>query len=127
MISANDVEEIHKLLIDTFGGSHGIRDLSALQSALPRPFQTFEGKELYPTAIAKASALLESILFNHPFIDDNKRTGYVVTRLFLINNGFDIKATEIEKFHFVMEIASAKISFDQIAEWLGKHLIDSSG
>ena len=127
MISVNDVEEIHKLLIDNFGGSHGIRDSSALQSALSRPFQTFEGKELYPTVIAKGAALFESLLFNHPFIDGNKRTGYVVTRLFLINNGFDIKATEDEKFQFVMEIASAKISFDQIAEWLGKHLIDSSG
>ena len=127
MISVNDVDEIHKLLIDSFGGSHGIRDSSALQSALSRPFQTFEGKELYPTVIAKAAALFESLLFNHPFIDGNKRTGYVVTRLFLINNGFDIKATEDEKFQFVMEIASAKISFDQIAEWLGKHLIGTRG
>ena len=127
MIPVKDVQEIHKLLIETFGGSQGIRDLSALQSALSRPFQTFEGKELYPTVIAKAAALLESILFNHPFIDGNKRTGYVVTRLFLINNGFDIKANENEKFEFVILIASGKIQFDQIAEWLGKHLADSSG
>jgi len=48
------------------------RDISALESALKRPFQTFDNKELYPTAIDKAAALVESILNNHPFIDGNK-------------------------------------------------------
>jgi death on curing protein len=77
MISIKEAEQIHKILIDTFGGAHGIRDLSALESALSRPFQTFDDKELYPTAIDKAAALAESILNNHPFVDGNKRTGYV--------------------------------------------------
>ena len=76
MIPLKEVEHIHKLLIDTFGGSHGVRDLSALLSALARPFQTFDNKELYPTPIDKAASLLESIVSNHPFIDGNKRTAY---------------------------------------------------
>ena len=127
MIPLKDVEEIHKLLIETFGGSHGIRDLSSLQSALSRPFDTFQGNELYPTVIIKAAALIESIISNHPFIDGNKRTGYVVTRLFLINNGFDIEGTQDEKYEFVIQIASGQMDFDQIAEWLGRHLISKSG
>jgi death-on-curing protein len=53
MISTREVKEIHKILIDRFGGSHGIRDLAALDAALARPFQTFDNKELHPTAIDK--------------------------------------------------------------------------
>ena len=64
MIPIKEVEQIHKLLISTFGGSHGIRDIAALESALARPFQTFEEKELYPTIVGKAASLIESILVN---------------------------------------------------------------
>lgn len=87
MISVVEVEQLHKLLIDQFGGSHGIRDMTALESAILRPFQTFDNHDPYPSVIDKAASLVESILVNHPFIDGNKRTGYLVLRLFLINNG----------------------------------------
>jgi death on curing protein len=121
MIPTKGVEQIHKLLIDTFGGSHGIRDLSALESALARPFQTFDSKELYSTPIDKAASLIKSILNNHPFIDGNKRTGYVLARLFLLQNGVDIKANQQDKYEFVMNIASGKLRFEEIASWLEKH------
>ena len=49
MISVKEAQQIHKLLIDSFGGAHGIRDVSSLESAVKRPFQTFDNKELYPT------------------------------------------------------------------------------
>ncbi len=122
MIALEDIEQIHKTLIDLFGGAQGVRDLSALQSALARPFQTFEGKELHPTAIDKAAALIESILINHPFVDGNKRTGYVTMRSFFILNGFDIKATQDEKYLFVINIASGKLSIEAIIEWLNNHV-----
>ena len=86
MISVKEVEKIHAILIGKFGGSHGIRDLGSLESALARPFQRFENEELYPSPILKAAALLESILINHPFIDGNKRTAYTIVRLFLLSN-----------------------------------------
>src|ERR1041385_6736209 len=106
MISTKEAEEIHKSLIDNFGGSHGIRDVNGLESALARPFQTFENKELYPTIVLKAAALLESVLFNHPFIDGNKRTGYTLLRLFLLSNGVDIRASQDEKHDFIISVAS---------------------
>ena len=121
MISVKEVEEIHKILIDNFGGSHGIRDLGGLESALARPFQNFGDQELYPSPILKAAALLESILINHPFIDGNKRTGYTLLRLFLLSNGFDIKASQDEKYNFIISTASGKKDFDSIAEWLTSH------
>ena len=72
MITLSQVEQIHKILIDKFGGSHGVRDYGTLSSALSRPYSTFDSQELYPTTIQKAAALIESILINHPFVDGNK-------------------------------------------------------
>jgi death-on-curing protein len=82
MISFKETEEIHQILIGEFGGSQGIRDKEALSSALARPFQTFDNKDLYTTPVHKAASLIESILINHPFVDGNKRTGYVLMRYF---------------------------------------------
>lgn len=122
MITLNQVEQIHKILIDQFGGSHGVRDYGTLSSALSRPYSTFDGNELYPTAIQKAAALIESILINHPFVDGNKRTGYVLMRLLLIEHSLDINATQDEKYQFVIRIASSKSNFNDIIYWLEHHI-----
>ena len=124
MIEVEEIEQIHKILIEFFGGSQGIRDLSALKSALARPFQTFEKSDLHSTIVSKAAALIESILINHPFIDGNKRTGYVAMRSFLISNGLDIEATQDEKYQFVVNIASGKIRLEEIKEWIANHLAE---
>ena len=127
MISVKEAEEIHKILINTFGGSHGLRDLSSLESALARPFQSFENQELYPSVILKAAALLESILINHPFIDGNKRLGYTLMRLFLLSNGLDIKASQDDKYEFIISVASGEKDFDSITEWLALHTLQNIG
>ena len=61
MISIKEVEQIHNLLIEEFGGAKGIRDLGALGAAINRPFATFDQQELYPNSVDKA-AIIESIL-----------------------------------------------------------------
>lgn len=109
---------IHSTLIDLFGGASPIRDNILLESALMRPYQTFDAMDLHRTAITKAAALIESILINHPFIDGNKRTGYVLLRLLLLGQGFDIYASLDEKYAFVIAIASGKLKYDGIMEWL---------
>ena len=118
MITLHQVEHIHKILIEQFGGSHGIRDYSTLLSALSRPYSTFDNNELYPTVIQKAAALIESILNNHPFVDGNKRTGYVLMRLLLMEHGLDIMATQDQKYQFVISIASGEFNFNEIQSWL---------
>lgn len=118
MIRIKEVEQLHKILIDKFGGSHGVRDKSALESAIARPFQTFDGKDLYPSILEKAASLIESILINHPFIDGNKRTGYTLLRLFLIQNGLDISASQDNKYEFVINIASGTLKYEGIVSWL---------
>jgi death-on-curing protein len=124
MISYEDVLNIHEFLIYKFGGSHGIRDESLLKSALSRPFQTFDQVDLYKSHVEKAAALIKSVVINHPFIDGNKRTGYVLMRLYLMENNLDISANQNEKYEFVISIASGIRSYNQIAEWIQSHLIE---
>ena len=118
MIPIKEVEQLHRILIDKFGGSHGIRDLTAIESAIARPFQTFDGNDLYPSVLEKAVSLIESILVNHPFIDGNKRTGYTLLRLYLIQNGLDINASQDNKYEFVINIASGSLKYEGILSWL---------
>lgn len=121
MIHQIEVEDIHKLLIENFGGLAGIKEHKLLSSALNRPFQVFDGKELYCGIISKAAALIEGIISNQPFIDGNKRTGYMIMRLFLIKNKINIEASQNEKYDFVMGVASGKCDFYRIVDWINKH------
>ncbi|MDP4265129.1 MAG: type II toxin-antitoxin system death-on-curing family toxin [Bacteroidota bacterium] len=123
MIPIKEVEQLHRILIDKFGGLHGIRDNAALESALARPFQTFDGRELYSPVLEKAASLSESILINHPFIDGNKRTGYTLLRFFLIQNGIDITASQDNKYEFVIDIASGTLKYEGIVSWLTSNTV----
>lgn len=118
MISTAEVQKIHDILIEKFGGANGVRDKNALLSALNRPYSTFEEQDLYPTAIEKAAAIMESIVTNHPFVDGNKRTGYVLMRLMLMHDGIDITANENDKYEFVIDIARGEMDFEQIKQWI---------
>lgn len=118
MISITSVLEIHQTLIEHFGGSHGLRDQGALEAALARPYATFGGEDLYVSPIHKAAAILQSISINHPFIDGNKRTAYVLMRLILLENGYDINANEDEKYNLVIRVASGELEVEDIVREL---------
>lgn len=92
MISVKQALAIHKIAIEKFGGSDGIRDFGNLESALARPFQTFDGTDLYPTFEEKAAAIGESIIINHPFLDGNKK----------------ITLSDDEVYRFVIDISTGK-------------------
>ena len=127
MISIKEVEIIHNILIDKFGGSKGIRDIGLLESALARPFATFDGNELYPSPIEKASAILESIVINHPFIDGNKRTGYTLMRLILLENELDIFASQEEKYQLVVSASIGEYRLEEIKSWIQSNLKNQNG
>jgi death-on-curing family protein len=78
---------LHARLITETGGSHGVRDLGLLQSAIARPQASFEDADLYPDLFTQAAALLDSLIRNHPFVDGNKRTVITAASFFLWVNG----------------------------------------
>lgn len=116
MIEIDEIIKIHNIIIEKFGGLRGVRDKNALDSAINRPYATFDNKELYPTIVEKASAIIESVIINHPFIDGNKRMGYILMRLMLIENSKDIEATQEEKYKFVIGISTGKLKIPGIKE-----------
>ena len=122
MISIKEVEIIHNILIDKFGGAKGIRDFGLLESALARPFATFDCTDLYPSPIEKAAAIMESIVINHPFIDGNKRTAYTFMRLILLEYKLDIVASQEEKYKFVIAASKGDYKFEEIKSWIASNL-----
>ena len=122
MIEISEVEKIHDILIERFGGAKGIRDKGTLESAIGRPFQTFDGKDLYPDPVDKAAAIFESIVSNHPFVDGNKRTAYVLMRLILKRNQLDIEVGQDVKYDFVIKAAKGELTFDKIKTWIRNNL-----
>ena len=122
MIEISEVEKIHDILIERFGGAKGIRDRGILESAIGRPFQTFDGKDLYPDPVDKAAAIFESIVSNHPFVDGNKRTAYVLMRLILKRNQLDIEVDQDVKYDFVIKAAKGELAFDKIKMWIKNNL-----
>ena len=88
----SEVLELHEQIISRSGGIPGILNLNALESALGQPRMTFGGTDLYPTIAEKASALGFSLIKNHPFVDGNKRSGHAAMEVFLVLNGFEIRA-----------------------------------
>lgn len=123
MISVAQAEQIHNVLIEKFGGLTGIRDLAGLEAALARPYATFDQHELYPEPIDKAAAVFESLVINHPFMDGNKRISYVLMRLTLLENGFDIVASQDEKHEMVIAASKGEIRFDEIRKWIGGKIL----
>lgn len=122
MITLDEVLAIHQLAIKKFGGIAGVRDMNLLDAAINRPYATFDQQELYPTAVEKAAAILESIVKNHPFSDGNKRTGYVLMRLILLKSGNDIAAAGEEKYKFVISVAEGKLDYEAIKSWIQRNL-----
>jgi death-on-curing protein len=123
MIQIEFVINVHEILIEKFGGIHGIRDKKRLESAISRPFMTFDQQDLYPSPIEKAAALLESVISNHPFLDGNKRIGYVLMQYFLMENNLEVSATQTEKYEFIIRIAQGQLDYVQIRLWLSERVI----
>lgn len=120
-ITLDVVLAIHDNMVDTYGGSHGIRDLGLIQSAIARPQSSFDGEDLYPSIFDKAAALFHSLMFNHAFVDGNKRTTIVSTARFLLMNGFELDVSKKEFVSFPLKVENNHLSIEEISTWLKKN------
>jgi death-on-curing protein len=122
-LTAQEVLFIHGRMIATTGGSHGVRDIGMLASAVGRPQATFGGEELYPDVFTKAAALMASLIQNHPFVDGNKRTGITATGLFLRRNGWRLQTSNEELERFTLRVAMERAPVEEIAGWLRQYAL----
>jgi death-on-curing protein len=120
-ISLDIVIAIHDDMVEKYGGNSGIRDLVLIQSAIARPQSSFQGEELYANIFDKAAALFHSIIFNHAFIDGNKRTAMVSTARFLSINEYTFDVNDKEFVNFPLQVESNHLSIEKISEWLKTH------
>jgi death-on-curing protein len=107
-IDERDVLALHDRLLALHGGAVGLRDDGLLKSALARPQQHFAYAES-PDIVDMAAAYTWGIVRNHPFVDGNKRTGFVVGVLFLELNGYRFNASEEDAAQMVLELASGNL------------------
>src|SRR5687767_9792205 len=113
---------MHEDSIRMFGGSAGIRDQGLLESALARPLNIwgYQG----PVAMTRlAAAHASGIIWNHPFVDGNKRTGFLAAYTFLDRNGLKLTATEVDATITTLALAASELSEEQYAEWLAANAV----
>ena len=120
-VSAQVVQAIHDRQLAEHGGLAGIRDDGAVQSALARP----ENLASYgrPDAADLAAAYAWGIARNHGFADGNKRTAWVVARLFLADNGHTLRFEPVEAVRTVEAVASGALSESGLATWFRERLV----
>ncbi len=122
-LTREQILHLHKELINQTGGSHGVKSLDLLDSAINAPFQSFDYIELFPSLQQKATRLGYGIIMNHPFIDGNKRTGAHTMLVFLSLNGIELEYTQNELSEVILNVASSKYSYEKLLEWVINHQI----
>ena len=115
-IDVADVLSFHEVMLGRFGGLPGVRDAALLDSAVNRPRQLFAYGE--PDGFALAAAVADGIVRNHPFLDGNKRAGFMAAYVFLGANGHEIEAAEEDVVVRTLALAAGAIGAAEYARWL---------
>lgn len=115
-IELDDCHAVHEELLKRFGGSEGVREAGLLESALERPKNLLAYGE--PSLFDLAACYAMGIVKNHPFVDGNKRTGFVAAALFLECNGYRLEAPEEHAVLQTLALASGEITERDYSLWL---------
>jgi death-on-curing protein len=118
-LTVAEVVAIHHCQIEEYGGESGLLNQGALESAVFRPQTGY-----YNDLSEEATALLKSLVNNHPFVDGNKRVGFAAAHTFLLMNGFDLDVSSKAAFEFMIRaISDGKFRFALLHEWIAAHLV----
>jgi death-on-curing protein len=115
-LTLNEVIDINRLTTQKHGGLHGIREVSLLESAIANPqnLHHYQNSDIYTLA----SNYAISIIKNHPFLDGNKRTGFLAMDLFLRISGKVVKFPHKEAVEIMVKVATSEVSLEKLSEWL---------
>jgi len=120
-LSVSDIIVLHQKVIDKTGGSHGIRDIGLIESAVTRAYATFGGNDLYETVEAKIAVTVYSLVSNHGFVDGNKRIS-IAAMLFLLQlNGYKLQYSQQELIDLGLGLASGNLDENDIQQWIKTH------
>ncbi len=117
----DQVLQLHKKALQDYGGSPGVRDNGLLESAIAQPESSFGGAYLNETIFLMSAAYFFHISQNQPFIDGNKRAGFLSTFAFLKINGYNLKATNEETYPFLIEVAEGRKTKEDLANFIEQH------
>ena len=109
---------LHQLVAQESGGDPGLRDEALLESALASAFQTFGGRDLFPTKEEKAAALGHTLVSDHAFVDGNKRIGMLVMLSFLETNGIPLRATDADIAAAGLAVAAGTMDRKGLLDWI---------
>jgi len=121
-LSVEDVLEVHRRVVEEFGGKAGLRDRGLLESAVAMPRSTFGGRELHTDLVAKAAAYFFHLCANHPFLDGNKRVAVAAAELFLLINNHELVAADDLVEELAIGVAGGEWSKDQVIEFFEAHV-----
>lgn len=119
-LDASDALAVHDRQLAEHGGGTGVRDKGMLESALGRPIDQWHYHEDDPASLAAAYAF--GVARNHPFIDGNKRTAWVLARLFLALNGHKLVFTASDAIATVLALAAGELAEHELADWFRTRL-----
>jgi death-on-curing protein len=118
-LTLDEALEIHSRLILRFGGAAGVRDLGLLESALYRPRTGY-----YADLVEMASALFESLINNHPFVDGNKRVAFFATDIFLRMNGYRFSVEPMPAYEFLISLfKTGTCNLENLKPWIKESIV----
>ena len=121
ILTKTQILRMHTQLINEFGGTDGIRDMSLFESAINSPFQAFGNIEAYPSLQEKGARLGYGLIKNHAFIDGNKRIGAHTMIVFLALNEIYLEYSQDELIDVVLKVASGEYDYDKLLNWIIIH------
>lgn len=123
MLNFDDIVLLHKKSIQRYGGSDGIRDKGLVESALARPYATFDGEDLYKDDIDKISVVVYSLIKNHGFVDGNKRIGTLVLLLLCEMNNIVLTVHNDALLKLTLGVADGHFNESDIYRFIQTHRV----